>query len=383
MNVCIVSKMFPPGVGGAETYAYELANALGKLGHTVDVYTQSVSDHDEEVAIHSNVTVTRLCSARKKLVVFETLYFSLKSRPSIDFSQYDIVHGTLMPASTIALTPGFGMSDIPIVATSHGTSIDEALSNDPAAFEDYLLKYFFHPINVIMDGIAGRSADSIIAISRHAANRLAEFYRFDETRIEYVPHGVDTDTFSPDVATHPAISEDKFTALYVGRLSPRKGLDMAVDALASVQSEVELVIAGTGRHKDSLYRRAEARGIEDRINFLDYVPKSRLPSLYASADIFVLTSTYEGFGLVVLEAMACGTPVIGTAVGGITDIIRGTTDGYLIPRDPSVLADRIDRLADDKSLLNHFGKNAREHAEQMDWQIVAEKVETIYEDQFD
>ena len=122
--------MFPPGVGGSEMYAYELANALGERGHDVDVYTQATDHGGRSVPLGENVTVETVCRARNYLVTFETLYYSLKTRRRVDFEGYDVIHGTLMPASTIALTPRFGF-DTPIVVTSHGTSLGETLSHTP------------------------------------------------------------------------------------------------------------------------------------------------------------------------------------------------------------------------------------------------------------
>lgn len=377
MKICILSKMFPPDIGGAETYAYELANALGKNGHSVDVYTQRPKN-DDEPTLHENVSVFRITKTRRKLVTFETMYYSMRVRQLVDVTAYDVVHGTLMPASTVALTPGIGMADVPLVVTSHGTSMDEFHSIVPATYEDYLLKYLFHPINVVMDSVAGRFADAIVAISTHSAERLNNWYRFDEGVIECVSHGVDTERFHPETEAHPSVSEDRFTALYVGRLGPRKGLDLAIAAVSEAGQDIEFKIAGTGRHADRLRGLALDGGVGDRVDLLGNVPDEELPSLYATADVLILPSTYEGFGLVVLEAMASGTPVIGTAVGGVTDIIDDGTNGYLIPRKSSVLANRLDTLASDSSLLDEMGSNARSRAEAMSWERVAEEIAEIY-----
>jgi len=124
LRVCLITKMYPPRTGGGATYAYELANALGELGHEVDVYTQLVPGEDNDVDTHPNVGVTRITKARP-LVVFSTLYFSIACRCRIDVEDYKVVHGTLMPASTIAFGPLFWrQTDTPLVLTSHGTSYD-------------------------------------------------------------------------------------------------------------------------------------------------------------------------------------------------------------------------------------------------------------------
>lgn len=372
--------MYPPRTGGGATYAYELANALGELGHEVDVYTQLVSGEDNDVDTHSNVNVTRITKARP-LVVFSTLYFSIACRFEIDFAEYDVIHGTLMPASTIAFGPWL-MSDIdaPLVLTSHGTSYDEARSVDPEGVADYLFRYFFHPLNIFMDLIAGRSADRIIAVSDHTRKQLRDLYLFDVAKLTTVPPGIDTDRFRPVDEVHPAVDPDRETILVVSRLDPRKGIDKAIRAFAELdRSNAELVIGGTGRLESSLRELAENLGVSDRVRFLGFVPDEELPSLYSSADLFMLPSEYEGFGIVFMEAMACGTPVIGTDVGGISTAINAGETGYLVPKNGvDELAGRMAKVLSDSEQSTQLSDNARSWAVKHDWTTIAARVDDVY-----
>ncbi|ESP90009.1 glycosyltransferase family 4 protein [Candidatus Halobonum tyrrellensis] len=346
LRVCLVSKQFPPGVGGGETYAHELANGLGERGHDVDVYTQWVDSPDESVDTHENVTVHRVCKARRKLVTFETLYFSYRVRRTVDLERYDVVHGTLMPASTVAVTP-FTDVDVPVVLTSHGTSVGEAKAVALETPADYLLKFFFHPTNVVMDYVASRDADAVIAISDHAREQLTTVYGLDESDVETIPHGVDTDRFYPREERHPAVDPERFTVLYVGRLGARKGLGLALRAVAEVDDpNVEFLIAGTGRHEARLRELAEELGVSEQVRFLGFVPDEQLPTLYSSADVFLLPSRYEGFGLVLLEAMACGTPAIGVDAGGIPTAVESASSGIVADRTPEAVSNAIGRILD-------------------------------------
>lgn len=375
-QVCLLSKQFPPGVGGAETYAYELANGLGERGHDVDVYTQWIDDPDETVDTHENVTVHRICKARRKLVTFETLWFSIQARQEIDFDQYDVVHGTLMPPSTIAVTP-FNDIDPPVVLTSHGTSVGEMRAVALETPADYLLKFFFYPLNVVGDYVASRDADRVIAISDHAYEQLTMSYQLDEDDVEMIPHGVDTDRFYPREEQHSAVDPEKTTLLYVGRLGARKGLDLALQALAEVDAAtVEFLIAGTGRHEEQLRELAKELGIREQVAFLGYVPDEELPMLYSSADVFVLPSRYEGFGLVLLEAMACGTPVIGTDAGGIPTAIRDGETGYIVNQDEKMLADAFERII--RKDNEQMERRAVQHAESHSWVRTVQQTEQIY-----
>lgn len=380
LRVCLITKMYPPRTGGGATYAYELANALGERGHDVDVYTQAVPDGDDPPPTQANVSVTRITKARP-LVVVSTLYFSIACRRRIDFERYDVIHGTLMPASTFAFDPWFVRSlDAPLVLTSHGTSYDEARSVDPQSPPDYLFKYVFHPINVVMDAVSGRLADRIVAVSDHTREQLGDLYRFDESKLRTVPPGIDTERFSERPGSHPAVSEDRPSVLVLSRLDPRKGIDKAMRAFARADgTDAELLIAGTGRLESSLKDLAADLGVADDVSFLGFVPDEELPSLYSSVELFVLPSEYEGFGIVFMEAMACGTPVIGTEVGGIPTAVADGETGYLVPRDGiDELAARMEELLGDPEAYERMAESSEAWASDHEWSEIASRVETEY-----
>lgn len=370
--------MFPPGVGGSEMYAYELANALGEAGHTVDVYTQAIPNETPSIRLDDNVSVTPVCQARNFLVTFETLYYSINVRRQVNLNRYDVIHGTLMPASTIALSPKRSIEP-QVVVTSHGTSLGETLSHTPEIPSDYLLRYFFHPMNVVMDNIAGRSADHVIAISTITRDQLANTYRFDADRLSLIPHGVNTDRFYPRSESHPAVSTKKTSILFVGRLASRKGVSRAIESIATLRDDaVELLIAGTGRHEDRLKQLAQDCGVDENVKFLGFVPDDKLPVLYSAADVFVFPSRYEGFGLVVLEAMACGTPVVGTPVGGVPDIVEDGKTGFVVDHDVEDIGAKLRHCHENPVLLEEMSVTAAAKARTMDWRHVATQVEDVY-----
>jgi glycosyltransferase involved in cell wall biosynthesis len=378
LRICLISKQFPPGVGGAETYAHELANGLAERGHDVDVYTQWIDNSEAEADVHENVSVNRICKARRKLVTFETLWFSFTARRKIDFDEYDIVHGTMMPASTVAVTP-FNDIEAPVILTSHGTSIGEVKAVALETPADYLLKYFFHPMNVVMDYVASRDADQVIAISDHAYEQLTTSYRLNRNNVEMIPHGVDTDRFYPREGEHPTVDETKTTLLYVGRLGARKGLDLPLKALARIDSkDVEFLIVGTGRHEETLRKLTQNLGVAEQVRFLGYIPDKELPMLYSSADIFVFPSRYEGFGLVLLEAMACGTPVIGTDAGGIPTAINNGSAGLKIQRNVHEFVEAIDTLISDDIQREDIPMQTKKVAKITSWSTVMRRVEATY-----
>jgi glycosyltransferase involved in cell wall biosynthesis len=200
-------------------------------------------------------------------------------------------------------------------------------------------------------------------------------------RVSLVPCGVDLDRFRPDVrATSTPKRRRRFRLLCVSRLVERKGLDTAIDAVALLP-DAELVIAGgppRARLADDpegcrLIERAARLGLEDRVRFTGQVAQHALPALYRSADLVVCTPWYEPFGMVPLEAMACGVPAVVAAVGGLVDtVIDGVTGLHVPPRDPEALAGAINVLLGDASMRAAMARRAALRArDRYGWETIA------------
>lgn len=234
-------------------------------------------------------------------------------------------------------------------------------------------------MNAVMDLFAGRRADKVIAISSQMRTQLTGTYGIPSDSVTLINHGVNTSRFHPREEGYDRVSEDRLTVLFVGRLITRKGADTAIRSLASTErDDVELLIAGKGRQRSSLEELVRKLNVERQVEFLGYIPEDELPKLYSASDVLVFPPTYEGFGLVFLEAMACGTPVIGTSVGGVPDIVENGETGYIV-NESLEIADCIERLADSPELLASISSAAAETAEAMDWAHVAKQVEAVYE----
>ncbi|TKX83975.1 glycosyltransferase family 1 protein, partial [Halorubrum sp. SS5] len=157
-------------------------------------------------------------------------------------------------------------------------------------------------------------------------------------------------------------------------LGPRKGVDLAIESFAALdRPDVELLIAGTGRHEDRLRNLASELGVSNRVRFLGFVPDDELPALYASSDLFVLLSSYEGYGLVLLESMACGTPVVASRAGGITTVVDGKS-GALVSREIGDIIDSIDSFIEDNDHHLEATSAAQTRATELDWNEVADRV---------
>jgi len=205
-----------------------------------------------------------------------------------------------------------------------------------------------------------------------------------------LPNGVDIDRYGTvtqaerdrvretyDLGADPVV-------LFVGTVMPRKGIRDLVTAAGQLEQSVDLVIAGEdeldGEYVDEVHQTAQDVGVASSVSLPGFVPEADLAPLYAVADAFVLPSLEEGFGMTVIEALAAGTPVVGTRVGAVPDILDNGVHGHLVdPNDPNGLADAIEQTLDtltDQEGIEHVTRNrARQYA----WSSVGDSCEKIYQ----
>lgn len=240
-------------------------------------------------------------------------------------------------------------------------------------------------------------SDLLIPWTAHERDFLIDFYQADPGRIRTVPGGVDLERFRPgereaararirrelpglNIAAAPAI-------LFVGRLEPLKGVDLLIEALARLgrgRAAPQLWIVG-GDHRDRAERErlrtiAEAAGIADQVSFQDAAPRDLLPDLHRAADVCAMPSAYESFGLVAVEAMACGTPVVGSRVGGLLTTINHGENGYLAAeRSPAAFADVLGQVLNSPDRGAAMGTRAAASIQRYAWPVVAERMLQLYE----
>jgi D-inositol-3-phosphate glycosyltransferase len=213
---------------------------------------------------------------------------------------------------------------------------------------------------------------------------MVRLYGADAAKVSLVPCGVDLSVFRPlDRKTSRdrlGLNGDKIL-LYVGRVEPLKGLDLLVETAAQMDSEegVRVMVVGADvngdREMDRVKLLAKERDLEDQIDFVGQVDHNELPLYYNAADVCVVPSYYESFGLVALEAMACGTPVVATRVGGLSTIIQHGSTGYLKPwRCPDAFANSVEMIISSDGLQQSLGEAGRKRAEGMGWDNVAAMV---------
>jgi D-inositol-3-phosphate glycosyltransferase len=170
----------------------------------------------------------------------------------------------------------------------------------------------------------------------------------------------------------------------VGRLDPFKGPDLYLRATAMMEEKAQVVIVGgkldDDQEVEDLQKLARELGISDRVQFWGARPQEELPMIYSATDATVIPSYHESFGLVAVESLACGTPVVGTRAGGLTTIIKNGKTGYLVPRCPGFFAERLDTLLRDRDLLERMRLAARPSVQRFSWKSVADQVSTVYQE---
>ncbi len=226
--------------------------------------------------------------------------------------------------------------------------------------------------------------DYITAVSRDTMEKTLDEEFWAKTKVIY--NGVDEKKFNPKadgswVRERLEIS-DEIVVLTVARLVEQKGIKYLIDAVQKLGDyPLKLVIKGDGPKKNSLIKRAKKLGIEDKVIFFDEkIPEQDLPGLYTAADMFVLPSLYEPFGLVVTEAMASGLPVIASRVGGLKEVVTPETGFLFEPRNPDDLAGKIALLASDKGLRKNMGRAGRKRIlDIFTWDKIAKEYKLFYQ----
>lgn len=232
------------------------------------------------------------------------------------------------------------------------------------------------------------SVDRIIGVSHHEMELLQRFIKIDSDKIRYIPNGIDFSRFEPIPKPDKFLNQFKLQGnivLYVGRLASNKGLEVLVDAAPEILKEhpdTTFVFVGEDEGmKELLIKKAKKLGILKKLLFTGHIKDDDLfNSSFAACDVFVLPSEYEAFGIVLLEAMACKKPVIGTRVGGVPEAIGDGGAGIVVEyNDPDELAGAINKLLADRKLCQSMGELGRKRVKKkFTWEIVVDQIEKVY-----
>ena len=364
--------------GGMNVYVRQLATALGEMGMKIDIFTREHLDVVNRVeTIGPNVRVIHLKAGEPDAHLGD-LYALLPDflERLNDFREeegleYDVVHSHYWLSAWVGRELSQAIN-VPHVVTFHTLSLIKMQSR---AGE---IEQTERPV---VETEVMATADHIIAFSPHERDAMARLYGADARKVSLVPCGVDLEVFRPldqkSVRSRLGLNGEKIL-LYVGRVEPIKGLDLLVETAAQMDfaEGVRMMVVGADVNGDREMHRvkqlAKERDLEDKIDFVGQVDHDDLPLYYNAADVCVVPSYYESFGLVALESMACGTPVVATRVGGLSTIIHHGRTGYLKSwRCPEAFANSVEMIISSDGLQQSMGEAARKRAEGMGWDNVA------------
>ncbi|MCR8670819.1 glycosyltransferase [Agrococcus sp. HG114] len=394
MRIAMVSMHTSPAdrpgkgdAGGMNVVVLESARALANRGHEIDLFTRS-SGAPHATTLEPGVTLRALDTGggamrKHELSILTDAFGEQLERAARAASvPYDVIHAHYWLSGLAALPVSLSLG-IPIVQTFHTLAEEKNRrkgDGEPPEPERRRLT----------ERYLADQVDAIAAVSRAEIDVLCDGVGASPERVWLVPPAVDAQRFLPkpvasrhEVRRRLGVLPDEGLVVCVGRVQPLKGQDLAVRMLEHLDDAV-LVIAGDAvpgdeRYLESLHDIARELGVEGRVRHIGSVERDALAQLLDAADVVVVPSRSESFGLVPLEAAACGTPVVASRVGGLVEsVIDGETGVLIDSRDPAEWADAVDAILEDTELALELGLAARRAATRRDWADVALELETVY-----
>jgi glycosyltransferase involved in cell wall biosynthesis len=367
----MVTDEFVPDVGGAPLYVAGLSTALAKLGAEPVVITHAHAGQPEDDEFEG-VKVKRLKGfVMPRLDRAISAGLARRLHENLKFGNFNVIHGQdiYSPMALLAIRSAYKRR-IPSVLTCHSVHKSKGV-----------WRLIYRPIISAM-----KRANRVIAVSGAAKGFCVELGVPDD-KIEVIPNGVDLSVFNADVdgsamRTKLGMKQEPLVATAI-RLVKRKGPKHLVNAFSKVIKKIQnakLAIAGSGAEAANLRTQIKKLGMESSVFMLGKLQREQVAELMAAADVFVLPSLFESFGLVLLEAMATGTPVVCTQTQGALEIIKNGEDGLVVPPgDDDALAEAIVRVLSDRRLAEHLRTNGQKKVhEKFSWEKTAEKTLALY-----
>jgi D-inositol-3-phosphate glycosyltransferase len=395
-HTCPLATLGGKDTGGMNVYVRDLTRQLGSRGIQVDVYTRSQDEHVPHVLHdlgYGNRVVHVPAGPEVPLPKPELATFIPDFVHGIqDFANqkglhYDLIHSHYW-MSGLAAKVLKASWDVGVVHMFHTLGLmKQRVARDAAEKEgDYRINGEREVLRI---------ADRIIAATPAELAQLQWLYQADTRKISVVPPGVDVSKFYPipddEAKAFIGVPPCERMLLFVGRIEPLKGIDTLLEALTIMRREgvtVCLSVIGGDPSLSSesssiemarLQSLREQYGLEDMVAFLGQRAQDTLPYYYSAARAVVVPSHYESFGMVALEAMACGAPVVASQVGGLAYLVRDGETGFTVPADdPQALAERLKRLVLDDDLQAEMGGRAGGFAQEYRWENIAEKILNLY-----
>jgi D-inositol-3-phosphate glycosyltransferase len=401
VHTCPLAMLGGKKTGGMNVYVRDLSRTLGRMGVHVDVFTRSQDDcvpmvnHDlgeRARVIHIPAGPQAPIPVAEAGQYLDEFASGVASFAAAEGLRYDLIHSHYWLSGLVAEKLETYWGDTPIIHMFHtlGHMKNRVALDVAERAPQTRLDGETHVLAV---------ADRIVAATPAESAQLNWLYGADMSKVVIIPPGVDLERFHPidkksakEVVGIPCGDKN---IMFAGRIEPLKGVDTLIQAMALIKQRYPDVMENTcvaiiggdpwADNPDAEMARLQAMqqelGTHDIVVFLGAKDQDILPYYYAAAEMVVMPSHYESFGMVALEAMAMGRPVIASEVGGLAFLIRDGVNGYHVPtRDPEALAERIYELLTNQECREEMGLAARKNAERFDWSIIAERILATYRD---
>lgn len=372
MKIMQTPVRFYPFIGGVEAYVYYLSKGLVELGHEIDVICANEPPSKE---------IDNIDGIKVKRLPYISKIANTNITPNLPYmlakENFDILHTHLpTPWSADWSIIMAKLKNKPLVVSYYNDVIGEGLAS-------YIARFY----NSTFLKILLKTADKIIIIQEDYI-KFSPYLENYKDKIEVVPCGVDIDKFKP--LNNENTENIIFFLSILDEFHKYKGLDYLLEALKTVKKEipdVKLIVGGKGNLLEYYKNLAESFGLKNNVEFHGFIPDEKIVDYYNNCKTFVLpsiSSSQEGFGIVALEALACKTPVISTEIVGVSDDLKKSNAGIVVPsKNPNKLADAIIRMLTDDHMRKQMGNNARKLVkEKYTWNRIAKMTERIYKELF-
>jgi glycosyltransferase involved in cell wall biosynthesis len=380
-KICLVTHFFPPHIGGIEKVAHEQCKRLSRLGYKVSVLTSKTFKQSERSTEGIKVFSYSILNLAERVgIPYPVLSFKAYKNFVEVIRKCDIVHahGHAYMSSYIACKVAEKYKK-PFILTQHNTFID---------YQSWL-----NLVEQINDWTVGRvvlkGSDRVITVSRKTMEYVLKLGA-DMSKTSVMHNGVDTTFFHPmnreESRDKLGLPKNKTVILTIRRLVYKNGLDTFIESASLLTRDYPhllFIVIGKGPNRKLIEKRVRELDIDDNVRLTGFVPEKLLPLYYNAADYFVIpSSSGEGLPLVLLEAMACGLPVIATTVGGTPEIVKDMKNGVLVPpRNPKALAETISKFLSNKELGLAIGEEARNTVEdRFTWEENVRQLQNVYDE---
>jgi D-inositol-3-phosphate glycosyltransferase len=407
-HTCPLATLGGKDTGGMNVYVRELAKNLGKFGVHVDVFTRSQDEHVPHVLHdlgYGNRVVHVPAGPEVPLPKKEMANYlpdfaeGIQTFAAEKNLRYDLIHSHYW-MSGIAASSLKTEWDVPVVQMFHTLGL---MKNRVARSPDEVEGSY----RVDGERKVIQSADCLVVATPAEQSQLEFLYRTDTRKMVTIPPGVDTSRFYPippdEAKAVIGVPPEDRLLLFVGRIEPLKGIDTLIRAMAYVRENRLLkdcpdcphylaIIGGDPNlsnqdmsgEMNRLQKLCQDLGIGDLVLFLGKRGQDSLPYYYSAAEVVIVPSHYESFGMVALEAMACGTPVVASQVGGLAFLIQDGVTGYVVPDDdPAALGERLATLILNPDLRQTLGEQATYYAQDYAWENITRRMKLLYDEVLD